>query len=233
MAVGFFFFLFAVVALAGAAGVVALRNPFYCALSLVVHLIALALLFLLLEAQFVAVAQVVVYAGAVMVLYVFVVGYVGGGDDPAPLWRASARQRALAMIFAAAIFIELAIAVLGTGLAALSTDGAKLAADYGSPAQIGELLLTDFLLPFELASILLLVAAVGAVALAGRRGGIAEDESNIAPNRGEVYTPAPAATGSMAEGVSGYGVTRPLPEPQLEGRELKQPVRAKPEDDSR
>ena len=86
---GFFFFLFAIVALAGAVGVVVLRNPFYCVLALVVHLIALALLFLLLEAQFVAVAQIIVYAGAVMVLYVFVVAYVGGGDKPAPLWRAT------------------------------------------------------------------------------------------------------------------------------------------------
>ena len=76
-----FFFIFAGFALAGAAGVVALRNPFYCVLSLVVHLISLALLFLLLEAQFVAVAQIVVYAGAVMVLYVFVVAYVGGGHS--------------------------------------------------------------------------------------------------------------------------------------------------------
>ena len=74
---GFFFFLFAIVALAGAVGVVVLRNPFYCVLALVVHLIALALLFLLLEAQFVAVAQIIVYAGAVMVLYVFYARVVG------------------------------------------------------------------------------------------------------------------------------------------------------------
>ena len=71
-------------------------------LALVVHLIALAVLFLLLRAQFVAAAQVIVYAGAVMVLYVFVVAYVGGGDEPAPLWRASARQRALAIVFGVA-----------------------------------------------------------------------------------------------------------------------------------
>ena len=226
-----FFFIFAVVALAGAIGVVVLRNPFYCVLSLIVHLFALALLFLLLEAQFVAVAQIVVYAGAVMVLYVFVVAYVGGGDKPAPLWRASARQRSLAIVFAAAIFIELAIALLGTGLSALGTDGAKLAADYGTPEQIGRLLLTDYLLAFELASMLLLVAAIGAVALAGRRGGIAEDEMNLAPRHSEVDIRRPAATGTMAEGVSGYGVTNPMPDPQFEGRELQQPTRAAAEDD--
>ena len=59
-----------------------LRNPFYSVLALVVHLIALAVLFLLLRAEFLAAAQVIVYAGAVMVLYVFVVAYIGGADEP-------------------------------------------------------------------------------------------------------------------------------------------------------
>ncbi|CAB4937676.1 unannotated protein [freshwater metagenome] len=212
----FFFFLFALVALAGAVGVVVLRNPFYCVLSLVVHLIALALLFLLLEAQFVAAAQIVVYAGAVMVLYVFVVAYVGGGDRPELLWRAGARQRALAIAFGAMVFIELAIALLGTGLKALDTHGAKLPADYGSPEQIGELLLNNFLLPFELASILLLIAAIGAVALVGRRGGLPGDEealAEITPDRTLVNPVRPAASGTMAEGVGGYGITTPMPDP--------------------
>ena len=68
-------------AIGGALGVVLLRNPFYSVLALVTHLFALAILFLLLTAAFLAAAQVVVYAGAVMVLYVFVVAYVGGIDD--------------------------------------------------------------------------------------------------------------------------------------------------------
>src|SRR5271168_1762903 len=82
------FFLAAIAAIVGAVGVVAMRNPFYAVLSLVCHLISLAALFLLLRAEFVAAAQVVVYAGAVMVLYVFVVAYVGGtamdslGEEP-------------------------------------------------------------------------------------------------------------------------------------------------------
>src|SRR5246127_1122592 len=75
------FFIAAIGALAGAFGVVMLRNPFYSVLALVCHLISLAALFLLLRAQFVAAVQVVVYAGAVMVLYVFVVAYVGGESD--------------------------------------------------------------------------------------------------------------------------------------------------------
>ena len=218
---GFFFVVFGVVALAGAVGVVVLRNPFYCVLSLVVHLIALALLFLLLEAQFVAAAQIVVYAGAVMVLYVFVVAYVGGGDRPAPLWRASARQRALAIAFGAAVFIELSIAILGSGLRALGTGGPDVPAGFGAPAQIGELLLTRFLLPFELASFLRLVAAVGAVALAGRRGGLGEDR-DLSPGRSTLDLPIPAARGTMAEGVAGYGVTTPMPDPEYKGRKLEE-----------
>jgi NADH:ubiquinone oxidoreductase subunit 6 (subunit J) len=78
------FFIAAIGALAGAVGVVTLRNPFYSVLALVFHLISLAALFLLLRAEFVAAAQVVVYAGAVMVLYLFVVAYVGGGEELAP-----------------------------------------------------------------------------------------------------------------------------------------------------
>ena len=96
------FFVAAIGALGGAIGVVAMRNPFYGVLALIVHLFSLAVLFLLLTSAFVAAAQVVVYAGAVMVLYVFVVAYVGGGErvglgaDPRPaLPGAAARRRAL------------------------------------------------------------------------------------------------------------------------------------------
>jgi len=75
------FFLAAAGVITGAVGVVVLRNPFYSVLALVAHLVSLAVLFLLLRAEFVAAVQVVVYAGAVMVLYVFVVAYVGGESD--------------------------------------------------------------------------------------------------------------------------------------------------------
>ncbi len=75
------FFIAAAGAITGAVGVVVLRNPFYSVLALVSHLVSLAVLFLLLRAEFVAAVQVVVYAGAVMVLYVFVVAYVGGEAD--------------------------------------------------------------------------------------------------------------------------------------------------------
>src|SRR5215207_9876537 len=107
-------FFGAIGALGGALAVIALRNPFYSVLALVVHLFSLAGLFLILHAEFVAAAQVVVYAGAVMVLYVFVASYVGGVEEP--LWDAIPGQRLIAPLLAGALFIELSIAVLGTTL---------------------------------------------------------------------------------------------------------------------
>jgi NADH-quinone oxidoreductase subunit J len=161
-----FFFIAAIGALVGAVGVVTQRNPFNAVLALVFHLLNLAGLFLLLRAEFVALAQVVVYAGAVMVLYVFVVAYVGSGESA---WESIPGQRFLAPLLGAAIFLELSIAVLGSSLTALGDEGPGVEAGFGDPAAIGHLLLEDFLLAFEASSILLLLAAVGAVVLAGKR----------------------------------------------------------------
>jgi NADH-quinone oxidoreductase subunit J len=163
------FFAAASGALGGAIGVVSLRNPFYSVLALIVHLFSLAVLFLLLTAAFVAAAQVVVYAGAVMVLYVFVVAYVGGGGESA--WEPIPGQRILAPLLGTALFIELSVAVLASSLLALGTDGPHVNRGFGNPAAIGRLLLERFLVPFEASSILLLLAAVGAVVLAGRKRG--------------------------------------------------------------
>jgi len=202
-----FFFIAGIGAICGAVGVVMVRNPFYSVLALVFHLLSLAALFLLLQAQFVAAAQVVVYAGAVMVLYVFVVAYVGG-SEPGTLRPPVGRgQRVIAVLFGLALFVELAIAVLGSGLKALDTEGPPLPASYGSPDAIGELLLTRFLLPFEVASFLLLIAAVGAVVLARRRGGIgADDADRIAVMDFRL----PANVGTMRESVGGPSSGEPL-----------------------
>ena len=194
------FFFGAIGALGGAIGVIALRNPFYSVLALIVHLFALAVLFLLLTSAFVAAAQVVVYAGAVMVLYVFVVAYVGGGGESA--WEPIPGQRLLAPLLALALFVELSIAVLGSALKALETHGPDVGAGFGNPAAIGRLLLEKFLLPFEASSILLLLAAVGAIVLAARRseGGNIADAARLAgesdpagpslPSTGEAGTPS-------------------------------------------
>jgi NADH-quinone oxidoreductase subunit J len=160
------FFIAALIALAGAFGTVLLKNPFYAVLALVCHLLGLAALFLLLRAEFVAAAQVIVYAGAVMVLYVFVVAYVGGLEDP--LTEPNPVLRVAAPLFAVALGVELSFAILGSGLKGIDSKGPHVGAGFGSPAQIGELFLTRFLIAFEVVSLLLLIAAVGAVVRARR-----------------------------------------------------------------
>jgi NADH-quinone oxidoreductase subunit J len=194
------FFIAAIGAVAGAVGTVALRNPFYAVLSLVCHLLALAALFLLLRAEFVAAAQVVVYAGAVMVLYVFVVAYVGGGEEPLTA-STGASLRFASILFALALFAELTIALVGTGLSALDTEGAASQEGFGTPAQVGELFLTKFLVAFEMASLLLLIAAVGAVILARRRAGLGDtgEVSVTDVMRRPEVTAGQATPGSMIE----------------------------------
>ena len=195
------FFVAAIGALAGAIGVInpPRDNPFYSVLALVGHLLSLAALFLLLRAEFVAAAQVVVYAGAVMVLYVFVVAYIGG-DEPVktPL---GPNLRPVSILFVGLVLIELCIAILGTGLKALDGEGAQYDPAFGTPRALGELLLTDFLLAFELASILLTIAAVGAVVLARRRRGLHPEGDEHVYSVTELILPP--GTGSMREGVSG------------------------------
>ena len=188
-----FFFLAAIGAITGAIGVVMLRNPFYGVLSLAFHLVCLAGLFLLLRAEFVAFVQVVVYAGAVMVIYVFVVAYVGGG----PQQPSGAVLRILGPLFALGLAIELCIAMLGTALKGIHGKGAPYIPGFGTPASIGKQLLTTYLFPFEAASILLLIAAVGAVVLARRRRGLEDDGPQEPQFR--ISAPRPAYTGTMAE----------------------------------
>ena len=203
------FFIAGFGAIAGAVGVVMLRDPFFAVLALVAHLISLALLFLLLRSEFVAAVQVVVYAGAVMVLYVFVVAYIGDEHDTlADRLRAAgtgSRTRAAALLAGAALLVALLIALLGTGLKAIDGKGAPYGVGgpeshtFGTPAYIGQLLLTRFLLVFEVASFLLLIAAVGAVVLARRRGGLEQAQSVLSV----LDVRRPLGTGTMAEAVDG------------------------------
>jgi NADH:ubiquinone oxidoreductase subunit 6 (subunit J) len=164
------FFAGALGAIGGALAVVLLRNPFYSVLALVVHLVFLAGLFLLLRAQFLAAAQIVVYAGAVMVIYVFVAAYVGGIEEP--MFDSSPQLKTFGTILAVLLFIEISIAILGSALIGLGTEGVNdVAAGFGTPEAVGTLMLEDFLIAFEAASLLLLLAAVAAIVLAGRKPG--------------------------------------------------------------
>jgi NADH-quinone oxidoreductase subunit J len=202
------FFIAAIGAIAGALGVVLLRDAFYSVLALVGHLVSLALLFLLLRSEFVAAVQVVVYAGAVMVLYVFVVAYVGGEPNHLDVSRVSdravaqsSRVRIGGTLLGGALLVELMIALLGTGLSGVRHHGAPYSPGpqtFGTPAYVGKLLLTRFLLVFEVASFLLLIAAVGAVVLARRRRGLEPDLQEVDP---QLHYAAPRGAGSMAEGV--------------------------------
>jgi NADH-quinone oxidoreductase subunit J len=143
--------------------VVLLANPFYSALALIGNLASLAVLYLLLDAEFVAAAQVLVYAGAIVVMFLFVIAYLGGRAD-APWAGGPTLQAVAAVVAAGAIALEIAIAIGLTAGDSLSST-AEIDDRFGSPAEIGTLFLSDHLLAFEVTSIVLLVAAVGGVVL--------------------------------------------------------------------
>jgi NADH-quinone oxidoreductase subunit J len=143
--------------------VVLFTNPFFSALALIVNLASLAVLYLVLSAEFVAAAQVLVYAGAVVVMFLFVIAYLGGRAD-APWAGGPTLQRVAAIVAAGAIAVEVVVVV------ALKAGGrlahaAELPPTYGSPSQIGRLFLGQHLLAFEVTSIVLLIAAIGGVIL--------------------------------------------------------------------
>jgi len=149
--------------LASGIAVVSFRNPFYSALALIGNLGSLAVLYLMLSAEFVAAAQVLVYAGAVMVMFLFVIAYLGGEAD-APFAGRHQWQTVGAITAAAAILVEVIVAIGTKGGGRLSHE-ADIPSSFGGPAQIGRLFLTDHLLAFEVTSIVLLAAAVGGVVL--------------------------------------------------------------------
>ena len=157
--------LFGVVALcaiASAIGLVVRPNPLHGALFLVGNLFCVAVLYLMLRAEFLALAQVIVYAGAIMVLFIFAImllipGKTEIGPDP----LRGQRRLALPLGGALGLIVVLVIARIGVAPAPGGTDGGI--------GTIGRLLFTDYLFPFEVTSILLLAALVGALALAKRR----------------------------------------------------------------
>ena len=143
--------------------VISFSNPFYSALALIGNLASLAVLYLLLSAEFVAAGQVLVYAGAVMVMFLFVTAYLGGRAD-APWAGGPGWLQVGAVGAAAAILVEI-IVVIGLKASGRLSDESPIDSAFGSPRQIGRLFLTDHLLAFEITSVVLLVAAVGGVVL--------------------------------------------------------------------
>jgi NADH-quinone oxidoreductase subunit J len=147
--------------------VISFSNPFFSAIALIGNLASLAVLYLLLAAEFVAAAQVLVYAGAVMVMFLFVIAYVGGRAD-APFETGPGWQALAAVVAAGVILVDVAIAI-GVTTSGRLDEEAEVRAAFGSPAELGEIFLTDHLLAFEITSIVLLVAAVGGVILGSER----------------------------------------------------------------
>jgi NADH-quinone oxidoreductase subunit J len=143
--------------------VVSFSNPFYSALALIGNLGSLAVLYLLLSAEFVAAAQVLVYAGAVMVMFLFVIAYIGPRIESP--WAGGPGWQAVGAVLAAAALLVEIIVVIGLKASGHLAHSEHVGAAFGGPAEIGRLFLTDHLLAFEITSIVLLVAAIGGVIL--------------------------------------------------------------------
>jgi NADH-quinone oxidoreductase subunit J len=159
----FLFLVLALIAIAAALGMLLSRNAVYAALFLVVNFCTIAILYLTLNAPFLAIAQVTVYAGAIMVLFLFVIMLLGaerlaGSEGEITQW-----QRPVAIFLGAALLIETGYILL-TQREWLAVSQA-LTEGFGSPQAIGRLLFSQYVLPFEVTSILLLVAMIGAIVL--------------------------------------------------------------------
>jgi NADH-quinone oxidoreductase subunit J len=162
------FFLLAVLALVGGLGMLLSRNPVNSALWLILNLFAIAGLYLTLHAQFMAVIQVLVYAGAIMVLFLFVIMLLNLAALPRVEdfdWR-----RGLAFILVMGVLAQLTY-IVAEGLGVLPADAlvAREAAANGSAGALAKELFTRYVLPFEVIGLLLLVATIGAVMIAKRR----------------------------------------------------------------
>ena len=157
------FVLIALIAVGSALGLILKRNPIHGALFLVINLGSVAALYLTLGAEFLAAAQVIVYAGAIMVLFIFAImvlipGKEETGPDPRRPWRL------LALPMGGLLLVQVLVILMGTRGPAPAGPPAP-----GGVEAIGRLLFTDYLFPFELTSVLLLAAMVGVLLLARRR----------------------------------------------------------------
>ncbi len=149
--------------LGSAVAVVSFSNPFFSALALIGNLGSLAMMYLLLSAEFVAAAQVLVYAGAVVVMFLFVIAYVGPRHET-PWSGGPGWQTVGAVAAAGALLVEIVVVVGMQASGSLSHE-TKVGADFGTPAWIGRIFLVDHLLAFEITSVVLLIAAMGGVIL--------------------------------------------------------------------
>ena len=155
------FFGLALIAVVAAIAMIASRNAVYSALFLVFNFLTVATLYLLLNAAFIAVVQITVYAGAIMVLFLFVIMLLG--TERESIGGRIRWQMPLAIILGLALAVELAYVLLRNDIVQGSL--VELSVEFGSPASIGRVLFSEYLVPFEVTSILLLVAMIGAIVI--------------------------------------------------------------------
>ena len=163
------FVVLGAIAVAAALGVIFARKPIYSALSLLINFCSLAGLYLLLNAQLLAAVQIIAYAGAIVVLFLFATMLLGGGGETANL-KSQITKNYLAIALAFVLLVEVGyVVVSGTLTGTQGIDTPEATASVGNVQAIGQLLFTDYLLPFELAAVLLLIGIVGAVVLAKKK----------------------------------------------------------------
>lgn len=168
----YFFLFFAIVAVASSVVMILQRNPIYCVLLLIMVMISIAGLYLMLDAQFVAIIQIVVYAGAIMVLFLFVIMLLNLSREEGGVFRI---QKPLAALLAALLFLPVAAMIMSYTGGATTPPADGGGGGFGEVEQIGTLLFTKYLLPVEIAAVLLLIAIVGAVVLT-RKGTVSVGE---------------------------------------------------------
>lgn len=159
------FWLFSLIGISGAIGLIINRNPVYSALSLILNFFSIAGLYLTLQAEFLAVIQILVYAGAIMVLFLFVIMLLNLQDEPKrPTFEFS---RIAAWVLGGALAAEL-IAVFRS----VGSETTLLAGDYkyGTVESVGQAMMTKYLFPFEMISVILISSLIGAIVISKKYG---------------------------------------------------------------
>ncbi len=178
------FYIFAAMALLGSIGVVTLKNPVHAALSLLATFVVVAALFILRHAEFLAAVQIMVYAGGIMVLFLFVIMLVrtqGLRADQAFLSHLVPIAVVAGVLVTALVAAGVLLGVLAVGDGDVTALRAVDGVDVGNTEAVGMLLYTKYLVPFEVVSVVLLVAMIGAIVFGRRDRFLGGDEGEVGP----------------------------------------------------